>query len=323
MPDELLPLPTNWYDYLSVHQEMLEDNDRLCFFYDGLKEKLLPGQTVLDIGTGTGILAIMAAKLGAERVYAIDKSKIIEIAKAIAIKNKVFHKIQFIRSDSFNARLPEKVDLIVSEMIGHCGFEEHCLTIFEDAQKRFLKKNGIIIPSELNLYAVPIFSQKLKGQKNYYNQKLFGIDMSLVFEKSIENIFVEEIDEESFLANPQKVVSFKFFLPYEKQFSFSQKFPLFETGELNGVALWFETKLGNSLKLNSGPFGSNSHWKTSVLYFKDSLRFDHGDSLEFNLKAQNFQDASTWQWSGCVVSSDKDRIPIFSPVYSHFKENRA
>lgn len=312
--EELLPLPSNWYDYLSVHQEMLEDSDRLKFFYKSLERFVRPDSIVMDIGTGTGILALMAAKLGAQRVYAVDNSKIIEVAKAIAIKNGLHHKIQFIKENSLKVQIPERVDIIVSEMIGHCGFEEHCLSIFEDAQNRFLKNKGTIIPSQLNLYGVPISSREYSEKEAFYKNKVFGLDISLVFEKGKENIFVEKIGENDFLSEPQKLLSFEFVLPYKKTFEISKDFKIDKTSKLNGVALWFDTCLGN-MKLSSGPFGTSSHWQSAVFYFKESLLVKSGDRFAFNLSTKDFTNAASWQWSGCLQPQSKQPVSCFSPGF--------
>jgi len=78
---------------------------------------LAPGRRVLDIGTGTGVLACFAARVGATRVYAIGRTPIINVAVAAAAANGLTDRIEFIRGDATNVLLPERVDVAVSELL--------------------------------------------------------------------------------------------------------------------------------------------------------------------------------------------------------------
>src|SRR5690242_14709094 len=115
---ELVPKVQNIFEFLSVHREMIFDEVRTSAYARAISLAVKDGDVVVDVGTGTGLLALLAVKAGAKRVYAIEKTSIIDVARANANKLGVAGRIEFIRDDSRNARLPEKADVIVSEVIG-------------------------------------------------------------------------------------------------------------------------------------------------------------------------------------------------------------
>src|SRR5260221_8415885 len=113
---ELVPKVQNIFEFLSVHREMIYDEVRTSAYCQAIDEAVSPGDIVLDLGTGTGLLAMMAVRAGAEKVYAIEKTSIIGVAKANAEKMGMADKIEFIMADSRSVELPQRVDVIVSEV---------------------------------------------------------------------------------------------------------------------------------------------------------------------------------------------------------------
>src|SRR5688572_5656058 len=106
-------------DTVQLHASMLSDRDRTSSFIDAIKAAVEPGDVVVDIGTGTGVLAIAAAQAGARHVYAIEAGPISKLAREIVQRNDLADRITVIRGWSNETRLPEKCDVLVSEIIGH------------------------------------------------------------------------------------------------------------------------------------------------------------------------------------------------------------
>ncbi len=139
-----------------THLKMLADAHRIAAYKKGIFNNIRPGDIVADIGTGTGILAFLALQSGASRVYAIESGDIIETARKMAADNGYLEKVVFIDSDSREARLPEKVDVIITETFGGMGIDEGTIDVLADARERFLKPDGIILPERMNLWALPV-----------------------------------------------------------------------------------------------------------------------------------------------------------------------
>lgn len=140
---------------LKRHAKMLFDLRRTVPLIRAIQKKVRPGDIVVDVGCGLGILSLAAVKAGAKRVYAIDvDSEALEFAKWQAKKLGVGNKICWLGDHSYNVDLIEKADLLIQETIGAMAFDENFLPTLIDAKKRFLKKNAKIIPEEVFLYGV-------------------------------------------------------------------------------------------------------------------------------------------------------------------------
>ena len=130
---------------------MLIDEVRTTRFLRAILGAVKPGDVVLDMGCGTGVLSYFACIAGAKRVYAVEHESIIELAKAICGHNGFQERVIFINDWSTNIEMPEPVDVIITETIGNLGFEEGILGWIIDAKKRYLTEGGRIIPRSIEV----------------------------------------------------------------------------------------------------------------------------------------------------------------------------
>ncbi len=144
-----------WADPVE-HARMLHDQRRTGDYVAALAEAVRPGDVVLDIGTGSGVLAVAAARAGAKRVYAVEASDIADVAERVFEANGVQDRITLIRGWSRQITLPEPADLLVSEIIGNEPFEEEILETTLDARRRLMKPGARLIPNALTLLARPL-----------------------------------------------------------------------------------------------------------------------------------------------------------------------
>ena len=145
--------PTSgWADPVE-HARMLHDDRRTRDYLAALAEAVRPGDVVLDIGTGSGVLAIAAARAGARRVYAVEASDIADVAERVFAANGVEDTVTLVRGWSRTIELPERADLLVAEIIGNEPLEEEILETTLDARRRLLKPDARLIPHALTLLA--------------------------------------------------------------------------------------------------------------------------------------------------------------------------
>ena len=148
--------PTSgWADPVE-HARMLHDHRRTGDYLAAVAEAVRPGDVVLDVGTGSGVLAVAAARAGARRVYAVEASDIAEVAEGVFAANGVQDQITLVRGWSRQIDLPEQADLLVSEIIGNEPFEEEILETTLDARRRLLKPQARLIPHTLTLLVRPL-----------------------------------------------------------------------------------------------------------------------------------------------------------------------
>src|SRR6478736_2366885 len=131
----------------SFHELMLHDHLRMTVYEAAIRRAVRPGDVVVDLGTGTGILARWALEAGARTVYGIEvNARILDKALRNLQALGLAKRFKPIHDLSWNVNLPEKVDLIISELIGNLGDNEDCHRILADARKRFLKPAGRMLP---------------------------------------------------------------------------------------------------------------------------------------------------------------------------------
>src|SRR6187401_3008330 len=128
------------------HRSLLADQERTQAFANAIRETVKPGQVVVDLGCGTGILSYFACRAGARRVYSIEQGEVIEVARALAAANGFSDRVTFVEGASKGIVLPERGDVLVSETMGNSGLEENILGHVVDARERLLAVGAPIVP---------------------------------------------------------------------------------------------------------------------------------------------------------------------------------
>lgn len=142
-----------WFGVSPIHIAMLSDEARTGAWLRAIRGVVKPEDVVVDLGTGTGVLAIAAAQAGARKVYAIESTRIAETAERMAAANGVADRVQVIHGWSTQIEIPEPADVLISEILGHDPFEEHVLQLTADAARRFLRPNARFVPKRIRLSA--------------------------------------------------------------------------------------------------------------------------------------------------------------------------
>lgn len=144
------------YTEFISHYTMIQDCHRTLGFYNAIKSKISAGDIVVDLGSGSGVLAVLCAKLGASKVFAVEQNKnLCATIKSLAEANGVSDKIEIhsTTSDIFLENFNGKVDLLVSEGIGDHIFESRLIYDFLLFKEKFSVKKTV--PEHFGLYCYP------------------------------------------------------------------------------------------------------------------------------------------------------------------------
>lgn len=144
------------FDSPGPHVAMLEDRARTSAFLAALAEVVRPDDVVVDIGTGTGVLAVGAARAGARHVYAIEATPLAQQARKVVEANGLGDRVTVVQGWSTRVSLPERGTLAVAEILGSDALEERALPVLLDARKRLLSPHARLIPSVVRIFGVPV-----------------------------------------------------------------------------------------------------------------------------------------------------------------------
>ncbi|CAK0783778.1 hypothetical protein CVIRNUC_006978 [Coccomyxa viridis] len=180
--DGKAPAPSDWanyfctYAYLYHQKDMLEDHKRTGAYYQAVMQnrRQFEGKVVLDVGTGSGILAIFAAKAGARKVYAVEATPMAKFAQNLVEHNELGGVVEVIQGTIETVSLPEKVDIIISEWMGYFLLRESMLDSVLVARDRFLKPGGALYPSHARLYLALMRSQNTQQRVNDFQGAMEG-----------------------------------------------------------------------------------------------------------------------------------------------------
>jgi type I protein arginine methyltransferase len=156
------------YSSFHIHEEMLKDKVRTRAYQRAIEENPedFKGKIVMDIGCGTGILSIFAARAGAKHVYAVENAEIALFAREIVKKNGLSDKITILKGKVEEVKLPvDKVDIIISEWMGYFLLYESMLDCVLWARDKYLVKGGKMLPDRAEIYVAAIEDGQYKSQK--------------------------------------------------------------------------------------------------------------------------------------------------------------
>ena len=280
-PTELFPEVPNLYEFPSIHSDMIYDEHRVNAYHQAIERTVKEGDVVVDVGTGTGILAFLCLQAGAARVHAIDRSPVIDWARRLAETNGLADQIIFHQCDSRDVYIGEKADVLVSELIGHIAFEEGMVESISDAIERFLKPDGSLIPQAVTLYAAPVYEREVYKSCIDSWKPVYGIDYSAMRDKALGTSYVTEISERDLFAKHQPIFAVDFLQSPQVEFHAEKRFEIYRDGEINGIAFWFDSKLTDVIRLSSGPW-SKTHWKQCFTPLPHPRKTFAGDTLDIS-----------------------------------------
>ena len=290
-PDHDRVATRGWADPVE-HARMLHDHRRTSDYIAALGEAVRPGDIVLDIGTGSGVLAIAAARAGARHVYAVEASDIADVAERVFAANGVRDRVTLIRGWSREIELPERADLLVAEVIGNEPFEEEILETTLDARRRLLKPAARLIPHTVELLARPLLIPEAEARQRAIGwraverwRQLYEIEFGPLLDAAFPGP-VNNPTEAEVLAGWQPVGSPGTLAVvelgrYERPVvDASVDLAVAPATYVNGVAVTFRAHLHGSITHTLDPWTwPSSSWATSVWVLPDAVPVRPGDTL--------------------------------------------
>jgi protein arginine N-methyltransferase 3 len=296
------------YGELDIHEVMLKDKVRTCAYRDAIYDNkdYFKDKIVLDIGCGTGILSLFAAKAGAakgnlfilKKVFAVDNSTIIKKAAQNAKLNNLNNVITFIPGKIEEISLPcEKVDIIISEWMGYFLLYEGMLNSVLFARDKWLSSDGLMAPSHVSLKITGFSDSEYMNDRLHYWKDVYGFNMDPMKSFVLQDAQVDWFNSSSCISKPITIKTFDTATVHPDELNFSSEFEIMplSDGFLHGILGWFDTEFNcNShdwkpISFSTSPFDTDTHWKQTLFVFSEPLCVKQGESKTGHISVQQLE----------------------------------
>jgi len=258
-PDQASDTPLMFHNYagIEVHRRMLQDKNRLNAYWRALQGLIKPEHVVIDAGSGSGVLAIMAALCGARKVYAIEQSEFASSIAAVAEASGVADRVEVVQGDFSKVRLPQKCDVLVTETFGSwCYAEDPCPDVSKCVANN-LKPDGIVIPHTITLWLAPM-STCPDPLLSPFKRHDTGLDLSPLVADARGRGHIMATDATA-IGPAIQLGGFAFPGHWPIETSFTLQNPC------EALCCWFDLDLSTTTSLPTGPNDPPTHWKQSVI----------------------------------------------------------
>ncbi|KAI5281165.1 type I protein arginine N-methyltransferase Rmt1, partial [Ascosphaera aggregata] len=275
------------YDHHGIHEEMLKDEVRTKSYRDAIYQNrhIFKDKIVLDVGCGTGILSMFAARAGAKHVIGVDMSSIIEMAREIVEVNGLTPKITLLQGKMEEVELPfPKVDIIISEWMGYFLLYESMLDTVLYARDKYLVPGGKIFPDKATMYLAAIEDGEYKEDKIGFWDNVWGFNYSPMKSVALTEPLVDTVELKALVTDPCPFKTLDLYTVTPADLAFTSTFSLTarRNDYIHALIAWFDIEFSECHKpihFSTGPHAKYTHWKQTVFYVKDVITVEEGEKI--------------------------------------------
>jgi len=312
------------YSTRNIHELMLRDRVRTEAYRDFIygNPQLFKDKIVLDVGCGTGILSLFAAKCGAKKVIAVDAADIVHKAREIVNKNGYADVITILHGKMEEVTLPvDKVDIIISEWMGYFLLFESMLPSVLYARDRYLRSTNTensdpstaagVYPDQAIMYVSGIETSAHTARRVHWWSDVYGFDFSNLVEENEKHMgsTVEIVRPHQIRTSIAELNRFNVMTVVDSELDFTQSFELVVHDDrpsadeaISAFMVYFDTPFqlyaaeGKSINLSTAPVEyvpgedeKTTHWQQACFYIAQPIQANKGDVIKGKLKAKRMK----------------------------------
>lgn len=281
---------------IEYHRTLIADHVRNRAFHDAMAAVITRGETVVsDIGAGTGLIGLMAAKLGAREVFLYEAAEVAGVAAAVLKANRA-KACQLIPCHSTEMDDPPRADVVVSETLGNYALEENIIDTLADARKRHLKDGGVIIPARIRQFVAPVISDRFWTELAVWDGVGFDIDLAVARTMSLNNVYVRSFTAGDLLAGGSSAKEWDVVTLGSDTRSARKgeaSWTLDAAATVYGFAYWWEAELSPGVTLSTAPDAPRTHWEQLFFPLLTPMSVEAGESVLASLRSSSSEEAGT------------------------------
>ncbi|XP_051235451.1 protein arginine N-methyltransferase 3 isoform X2 [Dicentrarchus labrax] len=276
------------YGHYGIHEEMLKDKVRTESYRDFMysNPEVFRDKVVLDVGCGTGILSMFAARSGAKKVIAVDQSEIIYQAMDIVRSNQLEDKITLIKGRIEDINLPvEKVDIIISEWMGYFLLFESMLDSVLYARDLYLADTGSVYPDLCNISLAAVGDPQRHQDRIAFWDDVYGFNMACMKKAVVPEAMVEVVKADTLISEPTVIQTIDCNKVCLSELEFASEFCLKITNSTDCTAIvgyfdiFFDKGCSNKVMFSTGPQVTKTHWNQTVFLLDRPVSVQAGEEL--------------------------------------------
>lgn len=289
------PKSSSGFGHPTIHIRMLDDTHRTESYLAAIAESVGEEDVVIDLGTGTGVLAMAAARCGARHVYAIEASSAMcEVAQRNFETNGMADRITLLPGWSTKLTVPEPADVLVSEIIGSDPYAEGVLAFIRDAAERLCKPDARFIPTSMDVLCTPVTvpvetwrliratPEALAEWQDRYQLDFSGLaSLAQDPERPLVQVAAHKAAAWMALAEPARVARIDFGHGQEESLRIETSIKVTKSGLADGILAYFELDLTPGVQLTTRPRADyrSSSWATTIWPVSPPFEVQVGDVL--------------------------------------------
>jgi len=247
---------------------LLSHTRRIEKFKAAVDEVVTEDRSVVDLGTGTGVLALLAARAGARRVVGVDLDPLcIEYARAAAAANGLSDRVQFVVSHFADFALQSRADVVICEMLSSMMLVEQQVEACAHAVKNVLREGGVLLPRSATVYAVPVECPNVLSRFTVCDLTFRPVP------QTVDHTLARD------LADPVVVVHFDFNDDTVRPVDTVLRFTIVDSGTVHGLVGFFEAVLTDRIRLEM-----TDGWRDLFVPLSSPVRVESGDELFVRLR---------------------------------------
>jgi SAM-dependent methyltransferase len=296
------------YEQLYAHHSMLADRARTDAFRSAIDRMVTPGDVVVDLGAGTGILSVFAARAGAAQVYAIERTAIIDVARRVVADSGV-DNVVFLDGDSHDVELPGPCDVLVSECIGAFGIQENMVSDVLAFRARWLRDDSAaVLPGTLDLWVTPVHDPNVHRYVTFWDaaSDVYDLELGALRALASNTSHTYRFAARAALAAPRRLSTVDLRRDTTVAVDGAVTFECTADQVLHGFAGSFSASLCEGVTLDAG-IGTRTHWGQEYFPCHSPLGVRAGDTVTFALAAEPQEGSVAWAWQVSVNGDEVER----------------